>query len=93
MGAGAAAGLPNTDGATGADGGGVGGAAGLGANTTGAGAAGGGSGAGGRGGMGALARCCAKTRVGGGAATGWRVAARRAAMVGSLSRSNRASIP
>lgn len=42
-------------------------------------------------GMGALARCCANTRVGGGAA-GWR-AARRAAMAGSLSRSNSASMP
>ena len=41
----------------------------------------------------ALARCWAKTRVGGGAAMGWRAAARRAAMVGSLSRSNSASMP
>jgi hypothetical protein len=43
-------------------------------------------------GMGALARWSANTRVGGGA-TGLRVAARRAATAGSLSRSNSASMP
>ena len=68
-------------------GGGAGGRAGM--------AIGDGAGAGGVDmGMGALARASANTRVGVGAgAAGPRVAARRAAMTGSLSRSNNASMP
>ena len=59
----------------------------------GAGAATGAGGAAGVGmGMGALARWSANTRVGGGA-MGPRAAARRAATAGSLSRSNKASMP
>jgi len=99
MGAGAAGpAWPNTEGVAGTDCGAAAASGGFGANTTGAGAAGGwtggvGAGACGMVGIGALARCCANTRVGGGDTTGGRPAARRAAMVGSLSRSNSASMP